>query len=128
MWVIRATIIGGAHASKENPLGESSDDMGVLYRSSSGPRAAVGLHTQWQIVQYVLRLSLMIYARITNLAVHSSQSSTPSRAPRMAAVGGERYEATTEYNVADFDKYIGQPKVFLWRMLYSYSFGAVLPL
>ena len=65
----------------------------------------------------------MIYATITNLAVHSSPFSTPSRARRMAAFDGERYEATAEYNVADFDNYMSQPKVFVWWTLYSYSIG-----
>ena len=78
---------------------------------------------QWQTVQYVLQLWLIIYARITNLAVHSSPFYTPPRAPRMAAVGGERYEATAEYGVADFDNYIGQLKVFVCWTFYSYSTG-----
>ena len=127
-WSIRATSIGGenfgdADASRESPLGGSSDDLWVLYRSSRSTRAAVSLDTQWQTVQYVLRLWLVIYARITNLAVHSSPSSTPSRALRTAAVGGEKYEATAEYNAADFANYMGQPKVFVWWILYWYSLG-----
>ena len=65
----------------------------------------------------------MIYATITRLVVHSSPSSTPSRALRMAAFVGERYEATAEYNVADFDNYMGQPKVFVWWTSFSYSIG-----
>ena len=112
---------------KRVPLGGSSDNLGVLYQSSRSPRAAVGIDTQWQTSKYVIRLWLMIYARITNLAVHSSPFSTPSRAPRMAAFGGERYQATANCNVAEFNVYMGQPKVFVWRMSYSSSLGTVLP-
>ena len=123
LWSINATPIGGADAPEGSPLGGSSDDLGIFYRSSRSTRSAVGLDTQWQTVQYVLRLWLVMYARITNLVIHSSPFSTPSRAPRTAAGGGERYEATAEYNVADFDNYMGQPKVFVWWTLYSYSIG-----
>ena len=105
------------------PLGGSSDDLRIFHRSSRSMRVAVGLDTQWQTVQYVLRLWIVIYATITNLVVHSSPFSTPSRALRMAAFGGEKYEATAEYNVADFDNYMGQPKVFVWWTLFSYSIG-----
>ena len=54
---------------------------------------------------------------------NSSPFPTQSRALRMAAIGEERYETTAEYNVADFDNYMGQPKVFVWWILYSYSLG-----
>ena len=112
---------------KRIPFGGSSDNLGVSYQSSRNPRAAVGIDTQWQTSKYVIRLWLMIYAMITNLAVHSSPFSTPSRTLRMAAVGGERYEASAKYNVAEFNVYKGQPKVFVRRMLYSSSLGTVLP-
>lgn len=92
---------------KRVALGGSSDNLGVLYQSSRSPRAAVCIDTQWQ--------------------TSNSPFSTPSRALRMAAVGGGKYEATAKYNVAEFDVYMGQPKVFVWRMLYSSSVGTVLP-
>ena len=54
LWSVHATPIGGADASEESPLGGSSDDLRIFYRSSRSMRVAVGLDMQWQTVQYVL--------------------------------------------------------------------------